>query len=237
MIISFINSPTETRVKYFLQRPSSKHKHCSEFSHLKGRRQFSSWSQLLPCVLQRKTFWGAVIHCRVFKHRPFLTSFQPCLKSEFFSFTTFSLKSVTVQTTRNRKCKWLERSTRENSDLRMNCVCEVGVNLHSKVSKRLCCWKNEGGVGKEGSGEGLVVSAFFFQTRGKNSDSNLHQLYWWIKRFDSVDLLLNIVEKKPLKCYYRLIILLGWCNIIISRNNAHAYSKSSHNCGGLVSYI
>lgn len=154
VIISFINSPTETRVKYFLQRPSSKHKHCSEFSHLKGRRQFSSWSQLLPCVLQQKTFWGAVIRCRVFKHRPFLTSFQPCLKSEFFSFTTFSLKSVTVQTTRNRKCKWLERSTRENSDLRMNCVCEVGVNLHSKVSKRLCCWKNEGGWGRRGRERG-----------------------------------------------------------------------------------
>ena len=141
-------------VKYFLQRRSSKHKHCSEFSHLKGRRQFSSWSQLLPFVLQQKTFWGAVIHCRVFKHRPFLTSFQPCLKSEFFSFTTFSLKSVTVQTTRNRKCKWLERSTRENSDLRMNCVCEVGVNLHSKVSKRLCCWKNEGGWGRRGRERG-----------------------------------------------------------------------------------
>ena len=71
-----------------------------------------------------------------------------------FSFTTFSLKSVTVQTTRNRKCKWLERSTRENSDLRMNCVCEVGVNLHSKGSKRLCCWKNEGGWGRRGRERG-----------------------------------------------------------------------------------
>ena len=201
MIISFINSPTETRVKYFLQRPSSKHKHCSEFSHLKGRRQFSSWTQLLPCVLQQKTFWGAVIHCRVFKHRPFLTSFQPCLKSEFFSFTTFSLKSVTVQTTRNRKCKWLERSTRENSDFRrMNCVCEVSVNLHSKVSKRLIMLlKKWRGVGKEGSGEGLVVSAFFFQTRGKNSDSNLHQLYWWIKKFDSVWLAAEYCREKASK--------------------------------------
>ena len=200
MIISFINSPTETRVKYFLQRPSSKDKHCSEFSHLKGRRQFSSWTQLLPCVLQQKTFWGAVIHCRVFKHRPFLTSFQPCLKSEFFSFTTFSLKSVTVQTTRNRRCKWLERSTRENSDLRMNCVCEVSVNLHSKVSKRLIMLlKKWRGLGKEGSGEGLVVSAFFFQTRGKNSDSNLHQLYWWIKRFDSVWLAAEYCREKASK--------------------------------------
>ena len=118
-----------------------------------SRRQFSSWTQLLPCVLQQKTFWGAVIHCRVFKHRPFLTSFQPCLKSELFSFTTFSLKSVTVQTTRNRKCKWLERSTRENSDLRMNCVCEVSVNLHSKVSKRLIMlfkkWRGWGRRGRE----------------------------------------------------------------------------------------
>lgn len=32
------------------------------------------------------------------------------------------------------------------------------------------------------------------------------------------DLLLNIVEKKPLKRYYRLNILLRCCNIIISRN-------------------
>ena len=46
----------------------------------------------------------------------------------------------------------------------MNCVCEVGVNLHSKVSKRLIMLlKKWRGVGKEGSGEGLVVSAFFFQ--------------------------------------------------------------------------
>ena len=52
-----------------------------------------------------------------------------------------------------------------------------------------------GGEGGVGRGAGGVC----IQTRGKNSDSNLHQLYWWIKKFDSVWLAAEYCREKASK--------------------------------------